>query len=83
MMEIETELDHRIELLGVRLGHEPDGMRDRMRRYIEMEHECKRALERAEGYVRAAAWRERSDPPYEPGRACKDLAAIHNALSTK
>ncbi|SHJ72246.1 hypothetical protein SAMN05444159_1320 [Bradyrhizobium lablabi] len=40
----------------------------------------KRALERGEGYVRAATWKEISEPPYERGRAHKDLAEVHAAL---
>ena len=40
----------------------------------------KRALEQAEGYVRAAAWREETEPPYERSRACQVLAEVHDAL---
>lgn len=42
----------------------------------------KRALERSECYIRAAAWKETSEPPYEQGQAHKDLAILHAALST-
>jgi hypothetical protein len=41
----------------------------------------KKALERAEGYVAAAAFKEASEPPYEPGRACKDLVEVREALA--
>jgi hypothetical protein len=41
----------------------------------------KAALERAEGYVRAAAFSEGSEPPHKHGQALKDLALVHDALS--
>ena len=40
------------------------------------------ALEIAEGYVRAAAFKEVSDPPHEHGKAHKDLAKVHGALAS-
>jgi hypothetical protein len=39
------------------------------------------AIEIAEGYVRAACWREESEPPYERGKACGDLAKVHEVLA--
>lgn len=42
-MDIEKEIDHRIQLSGIRLGPNQDAMRARIRRNIEME-EAERAL---------------------------------------
>lgn len=39
------------------------------------------ALQTAEGYVRAAAWREESEPPYERAKAVEDLAKVQAALA--
>lgn len=40
-MDIEKEIDHRIELMGIRLGPDQDNLRNRIRRDIEIE-EAKR-----------------------------------------
>jgi hypothetical protein len=42
----------------------------------------KRALERAEGYVNAAAWKETSEPPHGIGQACKDRVSVREALAS-
>lgn len=51
----------------------------------EMSDELKKlvfeGLQIAEGYVRAAAFTEVSDPPHEYGTAHKQLAQVHEALS--
>lgn len=37
-MDIEREIDHRIQLSGIRLGPDQDELRERHRRNIEMEN---------------------------------------------
>lgn len=37
MTDIDKEIDHRVQLLGFRLGDEDPSMRDRIRRNIERE----------------------------------------------
>lgn len=37
-MDIEREIDHRIQLSGIQLGPDQDEMRTRIRRNIEMEN---------------------------------------------
>ena len=39
------------------------------------------ALEIAEGYVAAAAYRESTSPPYEAGKARRDIATVREALA--
>lgn len=41
-MDIEKEIDHRIQLMGIRLGEEEPGQRERVRRNIELD-EARRA----------------------------------------
>lgn len=55
----------------------------RIRKLVEIEQERQSLFEliqMAEGYVRAGAWREKTEPPFEPGKARHDHIKITAAL---
>jgi hypothetical protein len=61
-MDVEREIDRRIQLLGIRLGQEPSDMRDRMRQRIELEEANNRRLQLLQQSSSKLGWDQKDFP---------------------